>query len=129
MPDAILFKPDPLTDAERAIMERHPVIGWEILRDVDFLGEAKLVVRSHHSAGRPRLSRRLARDEIPIAARVFAVADTYDALTTDRPYRRGWTPSAPATVVRENSGSQFDPAVVDAFMDVVELSDLAAHLR
>ena len=92
MPDAILFKPAPLTDEERVLMERHPVIGWEILREIDFLGDAKLVVRHHHErwdgGGYPD---GLAGEEIPLAARVFAVADTLDALTTDRPYRPAGT--------------------------------------
>ena len=90
MPDAILFKPGALSDDEFALIAQHPVIGSEILRDVDFLGEGKLVVRHHHErwdgTGYPD---RLAGDEIPLAARVFAVADALDALTTDRPYRRG----------------------------------------
>jgi HD-GYP domain-containing protein (c-di-GMP phosphodiesterase class II) len=94
IPDAILFKPGKLTDDEYALVARHPVIGTEILREVSFLGEAKLVVRHHHErwdgAGYPD---GLAGEDIPLAARVFAVADTLDALTTDRPYRQavGWS--------------------------------------
>jgi HD-GYP domain-containing protein (c-di-GMP phosphodiesterase class II) len=130
VPDAILFKPERLTEHERAVMERHPVIGWEILRDVDFLGDAKLVVRSHHERwdglGYPD---GLSREEIPLAARVFSVADTFDALTTDRPYRPGMDAMKARDVVLEVSGTQFDPAVVEAFMDVVELADLARELR
>jgi HD-GYP domain-containing protein (c-di-GMP phosphodiesterase class II) len=116
VPDAILFKPEPLTDEEYALIARHPVIGAEILRDVTFLGEAKLVVRHHHErwdgAGYPD---GLHGDDIPLAARVFAVADTLDALTTDRPYRPavGWIEAR--EVIRANAGTQFDPAVVRAF--------------
>jgi ribonuclease P protein subunit RPR2 len=116
IPDAILFKPDKLTDEEYALVARHPVIGAEILRDVTFLGEAKLVVRHHHErwdgAGYPD---GLHGDDIPLAARVFAVADTLDALTTDRPYREatGW--SEAREVIRANSGSQFDPDIVRVF--------------
>ena len=88
VPDAILFKTSRLTDEEYALIAQHPVVGAEILRDVDFLGEGKLVVRHHHErwdgTGYPD---GLAGDEIPLAARVFSVADTLDALTTDRPYR------------------------------------------
>src|SRR5437764_11395692 len=80
VPDAILYKPEPLTAEERALMERHPIVGWEILREIDFLGEAKLVVRHHHErwdgTGYPD---GLAGEEIPLAARVFAVADVLDA--------------------------------------------------
>ena len=126
IPDAILFKPEPLTEVERAVMERHPIIGWEILRDVDFLDEAKLVVRHHHErwdgAGYPD---GLAGHEIPLAARVFGVADTFDALTTDRPYRPGMDASQARAVIADNAGTQFDPDIVEAFYDVVELSDIA----
>jgi putative nucleotidyltransferase with HDIG domain len=119
VPDSILWKPEPLTPEERTLMERHPLVGWEILREIDFLGEAKLVVRHHHErwdgAGYPD---GLAGDVIPLAARVFAVADVLDALTTVRPYR----PPSPLEVAREmiaeSSGTQFDPEVVDAFMQI-----------
>ncbi len=113
--DAILFKPDPLTANERTLMEQHPVVGWEILRDVDFLGEAKDVVRSHHERwdgkGYPD---GLEGEAIPQAARVFAVADTLDALTTDRPYRPGRSLAEARQVIAQGSGSQFDPAIAAA---------------
>jgi putative nucleotidyltransferase with HDIG domain len=119
VPDSILWKPEPLTPEERTLMERHSLVGWEILREIDFLGEAKLVVRHHHErwdgAGYPD---GLAGDAIPLAARVFSVADVLDALTTIRPYR----PPSPLAVARdmiaESSGTQFDPEVVDAFMQI-----------
>src|SRR6201994_2498282 len=88
VPDAILYKPEALTDEERALMEQHPLIGAEIVGGVEFLSGAVDVVRSHHErwdgTGYPD---GLAGEEIPLAARVFAVADVFDALTTDRPYR------------------------------------------
>ncbi|HWF51893.1 MAG TPA: HD-GYP domain-containing protein [Solirubrobacteraceae bacterium] len=119
IPDAILYKPGKLTDKERALMRQHPVIGAEIVRDIDFLGEATKVVRFHHErwdgSGYPD---GLAGGEIPLAARVFAVADVLDALTTDRPYR----PASPLAVAREMiveaSGSHFDPDVVTAFIEI-----------
>jgi putative nucleotidyltransferase with HDIG domain len=119
VPDAILWKPEPLTPEERLLMERHPLVGWEILREIEFLGEAKLVVRHHHErwdgAGYPD---RLAGDAIPLAARVFAVADVLDALTTDRPYR----PASPLAEARDeiaaSAGTQFDPTVVEAFLEI-----------
>ena len=94
----------------------HPVIGSEILRDVDFLGEGKLVVRHHHErwdgGGYPD---GLAGDGIPLAARVFAVADALDALTTDRPYRPASSfPDARREVMR-GAGTQFDPVVIAAY--------------
>ncbi len=115
--DAILFKPSHLDATERALMERHPAIGWDILRDVTFLGEAKTVVRSHHERwdgkGYPD---GLAGEDIPLAARVFAVADTLDALTTDRPYRPGRSFPEARGIITGGSGTQFDPTAVEAFM-------------
>jgi HD-GYP domain-containing protein (c-di-GMP phosphodiesterase class II) len=116
VPDAILFKPGPLSQEERALMVRHPQIGSEILRHIDFLDEAKVVVLHHHERwdgeGYPH---GLKGEAIPMQARVFAVADTLDALTTDRPYRAavGWAEAR--AVIRAGSGSQFDPAIVAAY--------------
>jgi ribonuclease P protein subunit RPR2 len=128
VPDAILFKTGRLTDEEYALITLHPVVGAEILRDVDFLGEGKLVVRHHHErwdgTGYPD---GLAGDAIPIAARVFAVADALDALTTDRPYRPASSFPDAREEIRRSSGSQFDPAVVAAYEAVAD--DTFAALR
>jgi ribonuclease P protein subunit RPR2 len=132
IPDAILFKPEPLDRTERAVMERHPDIGWEILRDIDFLGDAKLVVRHHHERwdgdGYPD---RLAGEDIPLAARLFSVADTFDALTTDRPYRPGVAIEQAREIVLAEAGTQFDPAAVTAFDAVpgAELARIAEEIR
>lgn len=119
VPDSILWKPEPLTPEERLLMERHPIVGWEILREIDFLGEAKLVVRHHHERwdgdGYPD---RLAGDVIPLAARVFAVADVLDALTTVRPYRQPSSIEEARVMIEESGGTQFDPEVVAAFMEI-----------
>jgi putative nucleotidyltransferase with HDIG domain len=119
VPDAILWKPDPLTAEERTLMERHPLVGWEILREIDFLGEAKLVVRHHHErwdgSGYPD---RLSGDGIPLAARVFAVADVLDALTTVRPYRPPSPTREARRMIEESAGSHFDPDVVRAFLRI-----------
>jgi putative nucleotidyltransferase with HDIG domain len=116
VPDAILFKTSRLTDEEYTLIAQHPVVGAEILRDVDFLGEGKLVVRHHHErwdgTGYPD---GLAGEEIPLAARVFSVADTLDALTTDRPYRPASSWVHAREEIRRVCGTQFDPAVVEAF--------------
>ena len=116
VPDAVLFKPGELSDEEFSMIAMHPVIGSEILRDVDFLGEGKLVVRHHHErwdgSGYPD---RLSGAEIPLAARVFAVADALDALTTDRPYRRAAGFEAAREEIRASAGSHFDPDVVAAY--------------
>lgn len=117
--DAILHKPGQLTDEERDAMRRHPVIGEEIVRGIDFLGGAREVVRSHHErwdgAGYPD---RLAGERIPLSARVFAVADTFDALTSDRPYRRAAPFREARRVIAEAAGSQFDPHIAEAFDDI-----------
>ena len=119
VPDAILFKTGALTEEEYALITLHPVVGAEILRDVDFLGEGKLVVRHHHErwdgTGYPD---GIAGEAIPPAARVFAVADALDALTTDRPYRPASTFADARAEILRSSGSQFDPSVVAAYDQV-----------
>ena len=125
VPDAILFKPEKLSEEEFSLVAQHPVVGSEILSGVDFLGEGKLVVRHHHERwdgdGYPD---RLAGEAIPLPARVFAVADALDALTTDRPYRRATRFSRAREEIRAHSGSQFDPEVIAAF-DTISDSSLA----
>jgi ribonuclease P protein subunit RPR2 len=132
IPDAILYKPGALTDTEREMMTQHPVIGAQIVDDVEFLASAARVVRSHHERwdgnGYPD---GLAGEEIPLAARVFSVADVLDALTTDRPYR----PALPLSKAREmiiaGSGTQFDPRVVEAFKSIPDhrFERIAAEIR
>jgi HD-GYP domain-containing protein (c-di-GMP phosphodiesterase class II) len=116
VPDAILYKPDRLTPEERLVIEQHPVTGAHIVAGIDFLGEAAAVVRSHHERwdgkGYPD---GLQGEQIPLAARVFAVADVLDALTTDRPYRAGSPIAVARQMIVREAGSQFDPGVVDAF--------------
>jgi ribonuclease P protein subunit RPR2 len=116
VPDAILFKSSSLTEEEYALVRRHPMIGSQILRDIDFLGEGKLVVRHHHErwdgTGYPD---GLRGEAIPFAARVFAVADALDALTTDRPYRPAVSFARAREEIRNGAGTQFDPTVVAAF--------------
>ncbi|TML11528.1 MAG: response regulator [Actinobacteria bacterium] len=119
IPDDVLRKPGPLTPEERRLMQTHTVLGEQMLGGVAFLrGEGLRVVRSHHERwdgdGYPD---GLGGDEIPLAARIFAVADTLDAMTTDRPYRKaGPWESARDEIVRL-AGAQFDPEVVDAFRE------------
>jgi ribonuclease P protein subunit RPR2 len=126
--DAILYKPGPLTAEERAVMERHPIIGAQIISEIQFLGDAATVVRSHHERWDGRgYPDGLAGEAIPRAARVFAVGDVLDALTTNRPYR----PASPLPEAREmiarESGTHFDPQVVAAFMRVP--NDRFAEIR
>ena len=116
VPDSILHKPEPLTPQERELIQLHPVTGWEIVRQVDFLGAASDVVRHHHERwdgdGYPD---GLKGEGIPLTARVFAVADTLDALTTTRPYRPASPIEEARTLIQDARGTQFDPGVVDAF--------------
>jgi HD-GYP domain-containing protein (c-di-GMP phosphodiesterase class II) len=119
VPDAILFKSSSLTEEEYSLVRRHPVIGSEILRDIDFLGEGKLVVRHHHERWDGRgYPDGLEGDTIPLAARVFAVADALDALTTDRPYRPASSFADARREVLRGAGSQFDPVVVAAYRQI-----------
>ena len=121
VPDAILFKPGRLTPAERLIIEQHPVTGSEIVRDIAFLGTARDVIRHHHErwdgSGYPD---KLAGEEIPISARIFAVADTLDALTTNRPYRRASTIAQARVIILQGKGTHFDPDVIDAFKNLTD---------
>jgi ribonuclease P protein subunit RPR2 len=131
IPDAILYKPDRLTDEERALMEQHPLIGAEIVGRVEFLAESVEVVRSHHERWDGRgYPDGLAGEEIPLAARVFAVADVLDALTTDRPYRpRSSFPVAREMITAE-SGTHFDPQVIEAFNSLEDrvFEEIAARI-
>jgi response regulator RpfG family c-di-GMP phosphodiesterase len=119
VPDAILLKPDRLTPAEWEEMRRHPQIGWTILKSIDFLDVPAEIVLSHQErwdgGGYPR---GLSGDAIPIGARIFAIADCYDAMTTDRPYRRRTTAEAARDEIRRCTGSQFDPAAAEAFLSI-----------
>ena len=131
VPDAILFKPGPLTSAERLIMQQHPITGWEIVRDIDFLGAARDVIRHHHERwdgdGYPD---GLASEAIPVSARIFALADTLDALTTERPYRRASTFADARELIEQGDGTHFDPTVVAAFgaLDDDELESIRLEI-
>jgi putative nucleotidyltransferase with HDIG domain len=119
VPDSILFKPGPLTDDERQLMSRHTIVGAEIMRDIEFLAEASKVVRSHHERWDGRgYPDGLAGEEIPQTARVFAVADVFDALTTNRPYRGALSFEEAHAMIIDESGRHFDPAVVAAFQRI-----------
>lgn len=115
VPDAILHKPGKLSPEEWEIMHRHPVWGAEILSHIDFLAEALPLVLHHHEAwdgsGYPD---GLRGAEIPLLARIFAVADAYDAITNDRLYRKNHSPEEALAVIRGEAGRQFDPAIVAA---------------
>jgi putative nucleotidyltransferase with HDIG domain len=115
IPDGILHKPEPLGEEESLLMRRHPVIGSEILAQIPFLENAARIVRAHHErwdgGGYPD---GLKGEEIPLAARIFSVADALDAITTDRPYRRAASLAEGRETIARGAGTQFDPRVVEA---------------
>jgi len=116
-PDAILLKPDSLTAEEMEIMREHCDRGYEIVRRIPLLAEASEIVRSHQErfdgTGYPL---GLEGDEIPLGARIFAVADTLDAITSDRPYRKGASFQDARAEIERCAGTQFDPQIVAAFL-------------
>src|ERR671937_2532781 len=118
IPDGILQKPGPLSPAERRRMQTHTVLGEAMLSGVAFLkGEGLKIVRSHHERWDGRgYPDGLGADEIPLGARIFAVADSLDAMTSHRPYRRAMSWQAARTEILQQRKRQFDPDVVDAFM-------------
>jgi ribonuclease P protein subunit RPR2 len=120
VPDAILHKPGALTRREMGIMRRHPVTGFEIVSHIDFLeGNAQQIVRFHHErwdgGGYPD---GIKGRDIPHTARIFAVADTLDAITSDRPYRQGVSVAEALEEIARGAETQFDPEAVDALMNV-----------
>lgn len=126
--DSVLLKPGRLTSAERAAINRHPDIGDSILNPVESLHEALDVIRVHHEywdgSGYPN---GLRGEDIPPLGRVVAVADAYDAMTSRRPYREAMPIEDAIAEIRRLSGVQFDPAVVDAFLDVIDPECLCAE--
>jgi len=116
VPDAILLKPAKLTEEEWEFMRRHPALGYRILAQVPYLRPAAKIVLAHHERwdgdGYPR---RLKGEDIPLGARIFAICDTYDAIISDRPYRKGQSPDAALAEILRCAGTQFDPKVVEAF--------------
>lgn len=121
IPDAVLNKPGPLDDGEWQTMRRHPEIGLRIVEPIGFSNNATDVILHHHEHwagdGYPN---RLRRDEIPITARAFAVADAYDAITSTRPYRKALDSEAALELIGAEAGGRFDPDVVDTFINLVE---------
>lgn len=126
VPDAVLLKPGRLTEAEWLLMRRHPQIGAEMLAGIPFLAPALPVVRHHHERwdgqGYPD---GLAGEEIPLIARIFAVVDTLDAMTADRPYRAARSLAEGRAEIARCAGTQFDPQIVEAFLAVPEQEWLA----
>ncbi len=120
VPDAILLKAGPLTNKEWKIMRQHPQFAYDMLSPIEYLHSALDIPFCHHEkwdgTGYPR---GLKGEEIPLAARIFAVIDVYDALTSDRPYRKAWTREKTLDYIREQAEKHFDPQVVEAFMEML----------
>jgi HD-GYP domain-containing protein (c-di-GMP phosphodiesterase class II) len=121
VPDAVLLKPSKLTASEWAEMRKHPEIGYQMIQAIPFLSTPATIVLSHQErfdgAGYPR---NLQKQEIHIGARIFAVADTLDAMTSDRPYRKGTTFAKAIQEIHRCSNTQFDDEVVRAFLSIGE---------
>ncbi|MEW6718147.1 MAG: GAF domain-containing protein [Chloroflexota bacterium] len=124
VPDSILLKPGPLTDEEWEIMHRHPVHAYEMLSAISFLRPALDIPYCHHEkwdgSGYPR---GLKGEQIPLPARVFAIVDVWDALNSDRPYRKAWPNKEVIEYIREQSGKHFDPNIVEVFLELLNLGD------
>jgi putative nucleotidyltransferase with HDIG domain len=121
VPDGILLKRGPLTPEERKIMQRHAQIGFDLVKDIPFLADATDVVLMHHErfdgTGYPQ---GLKGEAIPLSARIFAIADTLDAVTSERPYQRASSFDFARDRIRQLSGTAFDPKVVDVFLGIRE---------
>lgn len=121
IPDAILLKQGRLTEEERDVMARHPIYARNLLESIPYLKPAIDIPYFHHErwdgTGYPE---GLSGEAIPIAARIFALVDVWDALTTDRPYHQAWTHEKTKDYIREQAGKMFDPRVVDVFLQYVE---------
>jgi putative nucleotidyltransferase with HDIG domain len=131
IPDAILLKPSKLQADEQKVMREHCARGYQMLRKIPFLQEAAEIVYAHQEhydgSGYPR---GLKGDQIPLGARIFAVADTLDAITSDRPYRKGTTFAAARLEIKRCSGTQFDPKVVAVYLSLPDQlwEDLRAEI-
>ena len=120
IPDSILLKSDKLNENEWSLMKQHPQLAYEMLYPIEYLRPALDIPQCHHEkwdgTGYPR---GLKGEEIPLAARIFAVVDVWDALTSDRPYRMAWDRDRTLSYVLEQSGKHFDPKVVEIFSKVI----------
>lgn len=120
IPDNILLKTGPLTETEWSKMQRHPEYANDMLRDINFLGNARLIPYCHHEkwdgSGYPQ---GLKGEEIPLSARIFSVADVWDSLLSDRPYRPAWPREKVRAYIESHAGTHFDPQVVEAFLKIM----------
>lgn len=124
IPDTILLKPGSLDEEEREIIQRHPKIAFEMLFPIVHLRPALDIPYCHHErwdgSGYPR---GLKGEQIPLAARIFAIVDVWDALTSDRPYRKRWSKEKARTYIQEQAGHHFDPRIVDVFISLLDRNE------
>jgi HD-GYP domain-containing protein (c-di-GMP phosphodiesterase class II) len=121
VPDSILLKPGPLSEIDREIMRQHPFYAYQMLSPISYLRHALEIPYCHHEkwdgSGYPR---GLKGEEIPLSARMFAIVDVFDALTSNRPYRAAWLPEAAYLYLQQESGKHFDPQLVKVFLETKE---------
>lgn len=121
VPDSILLKPGPLSESDWEVMRQHPLYAFQMLFPIQYLKHALDIPYCHHEkwdgTGYPR---GLEREDIPLAARMFSVVDVFDALTSDRPYRAAWPREVVCRYLEERAGTDFDPRVVNVFLDIVK---------
>ncbi len=126
IPDSVLHKPDQLTEEEWAVMRKHPQYAYDMLSPIAYLRKALDIPYCHHEkwdgSGYPR---GLKGEAIPLPARIFAIVDVYDALISDRSYRKAWSEDEALKHIREQSGKHFDPRLVDVFLRVVGVQNPA----
>ncbi len=119
IPDSILLKPGILTSSERQVMERHARLGYDLVKEIPFLAGTAEIILAHHErwdgTGYPR---RIVKENIPLGARIFAVADSFDAMTSDRPYRPALSFEAARAELTKGAGCQFDSKIVEAFLSI-----------
>ncbi len=117
IPDKVLLKDDSLNNQEWAIMKQHPVMGVELIKDIEWFHDAVPVILHHHEkfdgSGYPG---GLKKDEIPFNARIFAIIDVFDALVAERPYKKSFSLKKTLTIIEQNSSNHFDPDIVKQFM-------------
>ncbi|MBL0344772.1 HD domain-containing phosphohydrolase [Candidatus Villigracilis affinis] len=125
IPDEILRKQGPLTEAEREIVNQHPQVAYDLLAKIPYLKKALEIPYCHHEkwdgTGYPR---GLKGEEIPLTARIFTIADVWDAVTNDRPYRKAWDRKTAADYLREETGKHFDPQIVHIFIELLNRGEI-----
>jgi len=124
IPDSILHKPEKLTDEEWDIMHKHPQLAYDMLSSIEYLRPALDIPYCHHEkwdgSGYPH---KLRGEHIPLAARIFAIVDVWDALTSERPYRPAWSKANAHTYIQEQSGKHFEPRIVNLFLKTIGKTD------